>query len=1761
MRKRYLFLLMLLFPLTTMFRSGGLYAQTDAEYDAAMAAIEDGATYYITTDVDGLKCYLASDGYLVYDIADAGMFIFKKTNGGEFKTYGWFLDGGSGNYFSNPASSSNINDTKINVHSISDCRTTWEAQVFFLNEDGKYAVRATNAASTTATSGWNWCGQSFWTVKEGPNVGYSFDVNYVWELEAPSDKNKIWTVLNAIVVDYEEQVWDDEEGYSMNIGTGFGQRSDAETWLKLWTLLQEVYQTALKLVEEDYDMDKDPDAPTLEWANQARVDADSMYQKILDSERPYLIPKDGYYRIISRLRYSNPDVESGYVDKAFAASISSEHANKGVYATIKKDRADFLWKLTQHGDSIEVQNAGMETFISFSSPSENRVVMTTNVEDASHVVFDYAGYDVVETDDDSFEKDIFYIRLASRPRGGSNYVHQLGHNSKSDVATASGNSGTDAGKEMELSFWAATFNKEVDKGTSEWYLEYVPDDEAQELIEAFAYIRDRDILVENNNSLRAEVAEVLTVAKDVIRTKLITSASQMTSPFSYNQLTGRTDGGNLSDGVLIDGDKSTYWHSDYSGAAPEGTHYIQLSGMQDMVGDCELYLCQRAATNDHPKEFVIVGSNDPEAADEDWAEMAVIELPNVLSGEENTVPFVIETPYEYVRLLCTQQAPSTRNFWHAAELQIVTVRPNPNSQFVALGEIATNLEKIYNENCAVADDDITVEMYEALLAAYQTFLNGLVDPTELREAMDKYANATRVVVEGTNPGQWASTDIAAAYDNLYAEVVAYNKAGKYTVEQNHKYAVMLAAMQKSLMEQANGVKTDTWYRIMFPTEEMYDKYGFDKSPADKTSLREDQATMWGTFVTVAKEVSEEVPNPTEEDPDATANVSHLEAFEKADVRETNRMFFMAEDEITDKNVSLFRFVERPVVDNPDYSGIITETKNNIVTAVDLSTTYTRGEALITKASQFSSNNDIDYDGQRLSSGCLIDGNASTYWHTDYRQQVLEIPYLQVALNEPVSGYIQVDITRRNASNGHVVRMYIQGSTDAENWKNVGYLETPFGSVTETVTSQPVDLDGTYNYLRFILTQRYGTDGGGNIEFDPFAEISGAGDWNKKWTYFHMAEFQIYPITFNQELSPTAKTMQQAYTTANKVVLKDVTAEDFATVKKAYNDYQTEYNTSVGKAVLPNGADGPAPSYALQNKATGLFVKANDGNTNDVNLKLIPTFFSYKALGYERSLLSGMNINGNSCNNLHAGESNRRFCTWTSSEPYSNSGLVIREADEAYVAPESFTFFKDIKPGRIADWCNSVTITPVDAPEGAVAYSAVGQYTLGQDEDAETFLALKAIETIPAGVPALYILGDLDNYDAEADDDYEAVQFSIPGNEKPVTEGATVNGLIGTLVPATLDDLKIRFSGNTVEVGGSVTYCSAFLDLYNCPQVDPEAEYDLSIFLGEAAGVLAGGSKDHPFVVKTAEDLAGLINKLVSGRINYIVMEDNVDMADVTDWTPLFDIPYQPNGYPYIDFDGQNHVINNLSSKTEGAYDYCGLFGVLCGNVRNLGVENADVTCTGGTGILAGYLGHSSYGKPCYIENVWVTGKLAAKGYCGGMFGNIADEAYITNCYANVEVTGESDLTGGIIGRVRNKVVMNNVYAAGTINRGGGIIGGGFQEATPEGSYTNVAVWNNTEKNFGPTRDTDTLSGILYYNGSNFADLQSQVVAWDPEVWYCDMQPGSYPVLVAACDPDGIKGVTVGESNQSVVVYNLAGQRLSKLQKGINIVNGVKVLIK
>ena len=493
MKKCYLFLMMLFVQLIM---SGGAFAADPPkeEYDAALAAITAPA-YYIYTEVDGVKYYLTSAGDLTDVEENRYLYAVSQVSGGALYDIGWLLDPGNGAHYSNTT----LVDSKANLHpgtgvyrqDPSNNRNDWERQVLYMNEEGLIAIRSCNTAF--GESSWADAGRAFWTyeveeVDEGvfevvyneydcPEPCYSYEPAYIWQFEEPTVDAQIYNVLGAIYNNeiYEDLMWDDkEEPLTLNMGTDFGQYRDWESWYALWDLLQVV----LDLYENDFDPETgewigEGEKPTLEQVQEMSAQADALYQAIINSEIPYSLPNgDGYYRIKSILRYFTNNVtgqdeygddivETSYVDKVLLAS----YENMGMFGTLKENMANQVWKLTQKGDSILMQNVGMESFISATETpgGDNRIHLTEDAADAAYVVFDWAGTDYLDESEDVSEKETFNIRLNSKARHAGNYAHQNGHNK-----------GADALKDLQVSFWYSTYGKTRytdDGGTSEWYLE------------------------------------------------------------------------------------------------------------------------------------------------------------------------------------------------------------------------------------------------------------------------------------------------------------------------------------------------------------------------------------------------------------------------------------------------------------------------------------------------------------------------------------------------------------------------------------------------------------------------------------------------------------------------------------------------------------------------------------------------------------------------------------------------------------------------------------------------------------------------------------------------------------------------------------------------------------------------------------------------------------------------------------------------------------------------------------------------------------------------------------------------------------------------------------------------------------------------------------------------------------------------------------------------------------------------------------------
>ena len=195
-----------------------------------------------------------------------------------------------------------------------------------------------------------------------------------------------------------------------------------------------------------------------------------------------------------------------------------------------------------------------------------------------------------------------------------------------------------------------------------------------------------------------------------------------------------------------------------------------------------------------------------------------------------------------------------------------------------------------------------------------------------------------------------------------------------------------------------------------------------------------------------------------------------------------------------------------------------------------------------------------------------------------------------------------------------------------------------------------------------------------------------------------------------------------------------------------------------------------------------------------------------------------------------------------------------------------------------------------------------------------------------------------------------------------------------------------------------------------------------------------GTKAAPWIIMNAEQMACMYGDMAAGSTRYFKLGADIDMKDITDWTPL---NAEGSFEKRIDFDGAGHTISNFSCSN--AASYTSFFGVLYGKCYNVKFVNAKiVTDKNGAGILGGYLGTA--GKPGEVSHVSVQGTLSGAGTLGGLFGNVR-EATITACSADVEITATGQNVGGIFGLDAGIVTVTDCWSAGSVVSSASIVGG------------------------------------------------------------------------------------------------------------------------
>ena len=167
------------------------------------------------------------------------------------------------------------------------------------------------------------------------------------------------------------------------------------------------------------------------------------------------------------------------------------------------------------------------------------------------------------------------------------------------------------------------------------------------------------------------------------------------------------------------------------------------------------------------------------------------------------------------------------------------------------------------------------------------------------------------------------------------------------------------------------------------------------------------------------------------------------------------------------------------------------------------------------------------------------------------------------------------------------------------------------------------------------------------------------------------------------------------------------------------------------------------SYMIQNKATGLFVRAG----HPMTLSAVPSYFSAnQAIGAGANLIAYTDVLGKTDGAhvyMHGERSTNYLTKWSANTIASNSMMFIEEVEAVTEAPAT-EYAAKLWPGKVYTYTMPVDVT---VTEGATAYGAELVVT---EED--TTIVLKAIEaeTISAGTPFILITDFEGEYITTAD---------------------------------------------------------------------------------------------------------------------------------------------------------------------------------------------------------------------------------------------------------------------------------------------------------------------------------------------------------------------------------------------------------------------------
>ncbi|MBO7120047.1 MAG: hypothetical protein J6W03_06990 [Bacteroidaceae bacterium] len=673
-------------------------------------------------------------------------------------------------------------------------------------------------------------------------------------------------------------------GLTIDRGTDLGQYNCSD----------EVYNTFVNNLQQALDILSEevlPEGLTVEGINAIIENIETSYAAIMAS----IVLPDGNYRIVSALQWTKTsNVDTGQVDedgnpitqqvtthpiKAMYATlpyVSQEGdsiAGKAMWADIDSTDCRYLWQFTPNPETgyVKLMNIATDGILATCTQSKQATLLP---ESPTQLAITYIG-----------KNDDGKMVLAMKPStGGDNaFLHCNEH-------------GGGAGNASNIVGWAAS------AGASQWILEPVSDEDVAALVEAYAPIKDHELLVSMFQGLIAETEAAINQAKDeqyiTQRSEgLITDTLQFSSPY-----TDPTEG-NFSN-VLSD-DANTYWHSTWQGGnVPAHTHYFQVAFTEPINGNIQCFMRRRGdADNDHITSLSVYGTNDQsilEATTEDgWTNLGSYDLSKNASRGLTVYSNALDfgEGYQYLRFYIDGSI-LNRGYGHFATFQLYRLTVDGNTQWSQMGDNAAAIDMALATAKAVDLDEVEMSDYNALKDALDAFLAVLVDPSALAAAIEANKDIVSLVAFGENPGFWSEGSEVNTLATTLLLATEYLKSGAYTQEQVDAYTETITSGVEDIMAAANPVEEGKWYAIKFDSEANYDAHKWSKADA----INEDLGDLFDNYVAPASIETEG------EGESQTSILVGKPSLEEVAVGQALR--FINEEDIQEMDQIAFRFVSQ-----------------------------------------------------------------------------------------------------------------------------------------------------------------------------------------------------------------------------------------------------------------------------------------------------------------------------------------------------------------------------------------------------------------------------------------------------------------------------------------------------------------------------------------------------------------------------------------------------------------------------------------------------------------------------------------------------------------------------------------------------------------------------------------------------------------------------------------------------------------------------------